>query len=130
MLYNSTHIGLETRVCRAFRWRQAAPWVPRVSFYINSAHSTQYQERTSILPTCPSQCRIEVSLTHRLSGLQLLEPSKRSCMQHHLRLTIVRTSFCEEDFVVSAWIAEFVNTISNIAYGASPWVTIEHAGVY
>lgn len=34
------------------------------------------------------------------------------------RLTILLVSFCEEDFIVSAWIAEFANTLTNLAYGA------------
>lgn len=32
------------------------------------------------------------------------------------RLTIDLPSFCEEDFIISGWFGEFVNTVSNLAY--------------
>jgi hypothetical protein len=38
-------------------------------------------------------------------------------------LTVVY-SFCEEDYVISFYVAEFINSISNFAYGT--FATIKH----
>ena len=36
---------------------------------------------------------------------------------HCISLTRIALSFCEEDYVVTRYLAEFINSLSNLAYG-------------
>jgi hypothetical protein len=35
-------------------------------------------------------------------------------------LILAISSFCEEDFIITGWVGEFVNTVSNLAYCKLP----------
>jgi hypothetical protein len=35
---------------------------------------------------------------------------------------IYHSSFCEEDYAVTFWVAEFINSFTNIAYGKSNYI--------
>jgi dihydroceramidase len=43
-----------------------------------------------------------------------------TCRTSHHALEANDTSFCEEDYAVSRYLAEFINSLTNLAYGM--WV--------
>lgn len=69
--------------------------------------------------TCTIGISLEIRTPMLASGLlQQVLQSENRCIYFHGTFYVNRySSFCEEDYAVTVYVAEFINTLTNLTYG-------------